>query len=85
MLIIGIVAVLLFGKRLPEVGRSLGRGLVEFKKGVRDVQDEVDVSSTTSRATYNDIDDRDEATAPKFDPPPAEPQAENSEDESVSA
>lgn len=90
MLIVGIIAVLLFGKRLPEVGRSLGRGLVEFKKGVRDVQDDIDVSSTSSsgrssHATYNEIDDRDEATAPKFDPPPAEPQAEKSEDESVSA
>lgn len=41
MLIIGIIAVLLFGKRLPEVGRSLGRGLVEFKKGVRGAEDEV--------------------------------------------
>ena len=28
MLIIGVVAVLLFGKRLPEVGRSLGKGIV---------------------------------------------------------
>ena len=28
------VAVLLFGKRLPEVGRSLGKGIIEFKKGL---------------------------------------------------
>ena len=27
MVIVGIVAVLLFGKRLPEVGRSLGKGM----------------------------------------------------------
>ena len=39
MMIIGIVAVLLFGKRLPEVGRSLGKGLVEFKKGLHGVED----------------------------------------------
>ena len=36
-----IVALLLFGKRLPEVGRSLGRGIAEFKKGLHDVQDEL--------------------------------------------
>jgi sec-independent protein translocase protein TatA len=40
-LIVGIVALLLFGKRLPEVGRSLGRGIAEFKKGLHDVSDEM--------------------------------------------
>jgi sec-independent protein translocase protein TatA len=40
-LMIGVVMLLLFGRRLPEVGRSLGKGLVEFKKGLRDVDDEV--------------------------------------------
>lgn len=38
---IGIVAVLLFGSRLPSVARSLGRSLNEFKRGMRDVEDEV--------------------------------------------
>ena len=33
---------LLFGKRLPEVGRSLGKGIVEFKKGLKGVEDEID-------------------------------------------
>ncbi len=41
MLVIGVVALLLFGKRLPEVGRSLGRGISEFKKGLKDVQEEL--------------------------------------------
>ena len=35
-IIILIVALLIFGKRLPEVMKSLGRGIVEFKKGVRE-------------------------------------------------
>ena len=48
MIIIGIVAVLLFGKRLPEVGRSLGRGLVEFKKGVRGIEDDMDDDASDS-------------------------------------
>jgi sec-independent protein translocase protein TatA len=41
LIIVGVVAVLLFGKRLPEVGRSFGRGIAEFKKGLHDVQDEL--------------------------------------------
>jgi sec-independent protein translocase protein TatA len=40
-LLVALLALLLFGKRLPEVGRSLGRGIAEFKRGLHDVQDEV--------------------------------------------
>ncbi|MEM7260723.1 MAG: twin-arginine translocase TatA/TatE family subunit [Planctomycetota bacterium] len=40
--IVLVVALLLFGKRLPEVMRSMGRGIVEFKKGIRGVEDEID-------------------------------------------
>jgi sec-independent protein translocase protein TatA len=45
MMLLG-VAVLLFGKRLPEVGRSLGKGIVEFKKGLSGAVDELDISGT---------------------------------------
>lgn len=38
-----VVALLLFGKRLPEVGRSLGRGILEFKKGLKGVEEELNV------------------------------------------
>ena len=41
-IIILIVALLIFGKRLPDVGRSIDKGIVEFKKGLKGVQDEVD-------------------------------------------
>lgn len=44
MLIVGIIAVLLFGNRLPEVGRSFGRSIMEFKKGMREMQNEVDAA-----------------------------------------
>lgn len=74
MIIIGVIAVLLFGKRLPEVGRSLGKGIMEFKKGVSGVQDEFDRAARgeSSRPRYSTSDDRDEPSAPRFDPPPAE-------------
>ena len=81
MLIIGAIAVLLFGKRLPEVGRSLGKGIVEFKKGIRGIEDDVDSASSSSSAetSHHNADDREEATAPKFEPPGSEPKAETVE------
>lgn len=36
MLIVAIIVLLLFGKRLPGVMRSLGSSIVEFKKGIND-------------------------------------------------
>jgi sec-independent protein translocase protein TatA len=44
-LIILIIGVLLFGRRLPEIGRYLGKGIVEFKKGLKGVEDEVESAS----------------------------------------
>ena len=41
LILIGLIALLLFGNRVPEVMRSLGKGLGEFKKGVSGVQDEI--------------------------------------------
>ncbi|MFK7884948.1 MAG: twin-arginine translocase TatA/TatE family subunit [Phycisphaerales bacterium] len=45
MLVIGVVMLLLFGRRLPEVGRSLGQGIVQFKKGLKDIGDDIDEQS----------------------------------------
>ncbi len=39
-LVILIIALLIFGKRLPEVMRSLGKGISEFKKGMNDIAQE---------------------------------------------
>jgi sec-independent protein translocase protein TatA len=44
LLILLVIGVLLFGRRLPEVGRYLGKGIVEFKKGLKGLEDEVDGS-----------------------------------------
>ncbi len=91
MLIVMGIAVLLFGKRLPEVGRSLGKGIVEFKKGLSGVGDEFDISGTgtgTGRSStgYGSswrADDRPsgessygETAVPKFELPPAPSTAE---------
>ena len=46
LLIILAIGLLIFGRRLPEVGRSLGKSIVEFKRGVRDIQNEIEEEST---------------------------------------
>jgi sec-independent protein translocase protein TatA len=61
MIIIGALGLLIFGKRLPEVGRSLGKGIVEFKKGLKGidedvsmVDDQIDNSSTRRSLTHEE-------------------------------
>jgi sec-independent protein translocase protein TatA len=73
MLIFGIVAILLFGNRLPSVARSLGRSLVEFKKGMNELESEFKSSiysepTSTPRVAYTD---HSEPAAPRFEPPKA--------------
>ena len=34
MIVLGIIAVLLFGKRLPDMAKYIGKSVVEFKKGM---------------------------------------------------
>jgi sec-independent protein translocase protein TatA len=41
MLVVGLVALILFGNRLPGVMRSLGKGFSEFKRGISG-EDEVE-------------------------------------------
>ncbi|MCX7392372.1 MAG: twin-arginine translocase TatA/TatE family subunit [Planctomycetota bacterium] len=40
LMIVAGVILLLFGNRLPKVMRSLGQGIVEFKRGVQGIEDE---------------------------------------------
>ncbi len=42
MMVVGFVALLLFGQRLPTVMRSLGKSVTEFKKGVSGIEDDID-------------------------------------------
>jgi sec-independent protein translocase protein TatA len=41
VLLVLLVALLLFGHKLPQVAFSLGKSLTEFKKGVNDVQNDL--------------------------------------------
>jgi sec-independent protein translocase protein TatA len=47
MTVVLVVALLLFGKRLPEVGRSLGKGILEFKKGIKGIEEDVNPEELT--------------------------------------
>ena len=77
MIIIGALGLLIFGKRLPEVGRSLGKGIVEFKKGLKGIEedvtqvdDQIDNSGTRRSLTHEERKTTAASPAPdhKFDP-----------------
>ena len=79
MVVLGVVAIVLFGKRLPEVAKSLGGSYREFRKGLNDFQksfhdaaNEVStpVKKTPVKRRSDDFDDYDQPTAPKFSLPP---------------
>jgi sec-independent protein translocase protein TatA len=81
----GMIALLLFGKRLPEVARNFGKGMAEFKRGMKGIEDEFrgayretsrDVNPTRRPEPVQD-EDR-ELRAPKFEPPTSEPVATSS-------
>jgi sec-independent protein translocase protein TatA len=40
--IVLVIGLLLFGSRLPQVGRSLGKTLTEFKRGLRGMEEDMD-------------------------------------------
>jgi len=58
-----VIGLLIFGRRLPDVGRSLGRGIVEFKRGIKGIEDEIDEESSRSSSPSARIEER-PSTAP---------------------
>ena len=79
-IIIGALGLLIFGKRLPEVGRSLGKGIVEFKKGLKGIDDDIEQVDDTSNSRSRPVLTHDETkAAPKFDPYTGKPVGEPTE------
>ena len=51
-LIILALGLLIFGRKLPEVGRSLGLAIVEFKKGIKGIDSETDAAAQRGRSDH---------------------------------
>jgi sec-independent protein translocase protein TatA len=78
IVVLVIIGVLLFGRKLPDVGRYLGKSIVEFKKGVRGLEDDLDTGGGASPHTTAATGPSDQirapqrvaAAAPKFEESP---------------
>lgn len=82
LVVIGVIAVILFGGNLPEVARKLGGSYREFRRGLNEVQQQFRMAEYEARKTFTSLDDpkssasseedEDETSgpsAPKFTPP----------------
>ncbi|HEX4793379.1 MAG TPA: twin-arginine translocase TatA/TatE family subunit [Humisphaera sp.] len=71
-LVIAAFGLLIFGKRLPEVGRSLGKGIIEFKKGLKGIEDDVEEASNQPTPARTALPPQQQSAAlpsdAKFDP-----------------
>ena len=73
IIIILIVILLVFGaKRIPEMAQGLGKGIKEFRKAMKDVKDEVDISEHLPSDTTKPEPAPDQE-AQQVTPPPASP------------
>ena len=55
LLVVLIVALLIFGRRLPDIARSVGRSLTEFKKGINEAKETKDEFVSDVKEIGNDV------------------------------
>ena len=60
LIIIAAIVLLLFGNRLPSVMRSMGRGIVEFKKGIAGIEDDIEEAGKETKKKQVEEDKQDE-------------------------
>ncbi len=59
IVLIVVIALLVFGaKKLPELGRSVGKGIKEFKKGINDIENDIDYADEQKNDPYKEINDK---------------------------
>lgn len=84
LIILGIILVIFGPSKLPEIGKSLGRGIREFKSATKEIKDSINV----------EVDEDDAAAAPEKprpvkakeeSPPPESPKVEGPKVESQAA
>src|SRR5438105_760469 len=72
IVVLVVLGVLLFGKNLPSMGRYIGKSIVEFKKGVKGLEDDVETgvaprTDITAEQPQLRPPQRVSVTAPKFE------------------
>jgi sec-independent protein translocase protein TatA len=55
LLVIMVIVLVLFGaRRIPEIGKSLGKGIREFRKATREITADLDLDDDSSRPSKRD-------------------------------
>ena len=72
-----ILGLLIFGRRLPEVGRSIGKSIVEFKRGIKDIEHDVDRES--AKPSPRSLPEDDEHSLPEADEATRIPKSEQAQ------
>ena len=72
LIVLAVVAVILFGRKLPEVARNVGNSYAQFRKGLSEIQNSIDIDEADnldSSEFEHNYDDVIEPSGPKFEPP----------------